>query len=107
MDIENSTGKFVGELRNEYENIIEDIISKCTSKEIFKTKQSQEIISYIKEKYKDDLEFLWEKFQDNAILRNKDNNKWYGVLLIIPEKKLGLNSDNKIEIIDLRYQKKK
>lgn len=105
VDIEDSNGKFVGELKYRYNQIIDDIISKCTNIEIFKTKQAYEVISYIKEKYNDELEFLWDKFQDNAIWRNKQNNKWYGAILVISERKLGIQSDNKIEVIDLRYQK--
>ncbi len=58
-DIETSSGKFVGQLRQEYDQIIEEIIAKCTSKEVFKSKQAKEIIIYIEEKYNDKLEFLW------------------------------------------------
>lgn len=107
VDIEGIEGQFVGNLRQEYEKIIEDVIKKCTSKEVFKSKQAKEIIKYIRQKYSDELEFLWEKFDDNAIWRNKQNNKWYAALLIIPENKLGLKSDNLVEIIDLRYEKDK
>ena len=101
VDVESVEGQFVGEVRQDYEEIITDFIVKCTSN------QAKEVIEYIEKKYGDKLEFLWEKFDDNAIWRNKQNNKWYGVLLIIPENKLGLKSDNKIEVIDLRYQKEK
>lgn len=107
VDIEDSNGKFVGELRYKYDKIIEDIIIECTSKEIFKSKQAKEIVKYIKEKYNDELEFLWEKHPDNAIWRNKQNNKWYGAILTVSEKKLGIESENKVEVIDLRYQKDK
>ncbi|MCI8412096.1 MAG: hypothetical protein HFJ40_06705 [Clostridia bacterium] len=107
VDIEDSTGKFIGGLRKDYEGIIEDIIIKCTNKEVFISNQAKEIINYIKQKYNDELEYLWEKFDDNAIWRNKQNNKWYGALLIISESKLGIESDKMIEIIDLRYQKEK
>lgn len=105
VDIPNSKGEFVGKLREIYENQLEDIINNCTIINVFKNKQSKEVIKYIKEKYHDDLEFLWKKFDNNAIWRNKKNNKWYGILLIIPENKLNLDSNTIIEIIDLRYQK--
>lgn len=107
VDIENAEGQFVGKLRQEYEEIIEDVIIKCTNKEVFKSNQAKEIIEYVKQKYGDDLEYLWEKFDNNAIWRNKQNNKWYGILLIVAENKLGLKTDNEIEIIDLRYKKEK
>lgn len=107
VDVESVEGQFIGKLRQEYEEIITDVVVKCTSKEAFKSNQAKEVIEYIEKKYGDKLEFLWEKFDDNAIWRNKQNNKWYGALLIVSESKLGLKSDNKIEIIDLRYQKEK
>lgn len=113
VDVETSVGEFVGNLRIEYEVIIKDVIQKCTSKEVFKSEQTKEIIEYIRKKYGDELEFLWEKFDDNAIWRNKQNNKWYGLLLTIPESKLqnnlekdgNIDHNKTIEIIDLRYKK--
>lgn len=108
VDIKDSVGAFVGEVREEYENKLQDIISLCTTSNIYKSKQAKEIIKYIKDKYNDDLEFLWEKLKSkNAIWRNKINNKWYAALLVVSERKLGINSDKEIEIIDLQYQKDK
>lgn len=107
VDIETSTGQFVGQLRQDYDKIIEDIIIKCTYRKIFKSEQAKEVIKYIEEKYKDKLEFLWEKFDNNAIWRNKQNNKWYGIILTISKRKLGIESDEVVEAIDLRYQKEK
>lgn len=105
VDVEGVEGEFVGKLRQEYETILDDIITKCTSKEVFKNNQSKEIIEYVKQKYGDELEYLWKKFDDNAIWRNKQNDKWYGVMLIISKEKLGLDEEETAEIIDLRYQK--
>lgn len=100
-------GEFVGSLREEYETIIKDVIEKCTDKEVFKSKQSKDVIKYVREKYHDELEFLWEKFDDNAIWRNKINNKWYALLLTVPENKIRGKSDKKIEIIDIMFQREK
>lgn len=105
VDIKDSTGEFVGNLRKEYEEELQNIIEKCTVPNIFKSEQAKEIIKYVKEKYNGELEYLWKKFPENAIWRNKRNNKWYGLLLVISERKLGLESDKIIEIIDLRYSK--
>lgn len=107
VDIEDSKGEFVGKVRTAYLQELQNIIEKCTSLNIFKSQQAKEVIKYVKEKYNDDLEYLWEKFPENAIWRNKTNNKWYGSILVISERKLEISSDKKIEIIDLRYQKDK
>lgn len=50
---------------------------------------------------KDEFEFLWEK-SNNAIVRHKENNKWYAALLMVSKNKLGLDSDEVVDIIDLK-----
>jgi len=107
VDVEDATGEFVGKVRQEYENVLKEIFEKCTSKEIFKSKQAKQVIEYIRQKYDDELEFLWEKFDDIAIWRNDQNNKWYALIGIIPKNKIGIDSEEKIEMINLRFQKEK
>lgn len=104
-DIEDSVGEFVGRVRSEYEQKLQEILDSCTERNAFKGKQAKEIITYIRDKYGDELEFLWEKFDNIAIWRNKQNEKWYGLIGVIPANKIGLNSDKAIEIINLRYSK--
>lgn len=105
VDVQDSIGEFVGKIRQEYEEKLNDIIINCTEKEIFKQNQTKQVIKYIREKYNDELEFLWEKLENAAIWRNKQNNKWYGLLMIITEDKLGIDSNKIIEVLDIRYQK--
>ena len=107
VDVKSSTGRFVGNIRDEYEKILKYIINNCTTMDVFKNKQTKEVINYVKEKYKDDVEYLWDKFPNNAIVRSKYNKKWYIVILTINENKLQLDKDKEIEIIDLRYDKNK
>lgn len=107
VDVEESSGEFVGKVKQEYEEKLQDIINSCTVLSVFKERQSKEVIDYIKEKYNDELEFLWEKFDDNAIWRNKSNSKWYALLIKISKDKLGIDSEDIVEAIDIRYQKGK
>lgn len=102
--VPDAAGPFVGQVKAEYEAVLEDIASKCFDVEVFKAEQSKAIITYVREKYGDELEFLWEKFPDNAIWRRKDNEKWYGALLTVKASKLGLDGDVMIEILDLRIK---
>ncbi|MDE6583203.1 MAG: MmcQ/YjbR family DNA-binding protein, partial [Clostridia bacterium] len=80
---------------------------KCFEKNIFKSRQAKEIIEYVRNQYGDELEFLWEKFPTAAIWRRKDNKKWYATLLVISKRKLGVDSDEVIDIIDLRIETEK
>lgn len=85
----------------EYSEVLEKIKKKCFEDEIFKANYTKEIITYVKNKYGDELEFLWEKSPKNAVVRRKSSNKWYVVLLTISKRKISLNSDEIIEIINL------
>lgn len=105
VDVDDANGEFVGRIKHEYDNVLQDIIDRCTEKDVFKCKQSRDVIKYIKNKYDDKLEFLWQKFDDNAIVRNKENDKWYAILMTVRENRIRGNSEEKIEVLDLRYPK--
>ncbi len=107
VDIEDAVGEFIGTVRSEYDKIINRFLTECTQKEVFKSKQAKELIKYIKEKYGDELEFLWEKYDDNAIWRNKNNKKWYATLFTITGDKLGLDKEKNIEVSNVMFQKDK
>ena len=85
----------------EYSEVLEKIKKKCFEDEIFKANYTKEIIAYVKNKYGDKLEFLWEKSPKNAVIRRKSSNKWYAVILTVSKRKLNLDSDEIIEIINL------
>ena len=84
-----------------YSEVLEKIKKECFEDKIFKANYTKEIITYVKNKYGDELEFLWEKSPKNAVIRRKSSNKWYAVILTISKRKLNLNSDEIIEIINL------
>ena len=107
VDVKDATGGYIAKINEEYENIIDDIVNTCTKISVFKSSQAKEIITYLKEKYDVDLEYLWEKYPDNAAFRNKLNNKWFGIILTVLENKLGMDGDKQLEIIDLKYPKDK
>ncbi len=103
--VEDACGDFVGRVRKEYNDIIEKVSSECFEPDVFKNSQTNELISYIREKYNDELEFLWEKFPDNAIVRRKDNSKWYGAFLTVQKQKLGFKGNNStVEVLDIRAE---
>ena len=84
-----------------YSEVLEKIKKECFEDEIFKANYAKEIINYIKNKYGDELEFLWEKSPKNAVVRRKSTNKWYAVILTVSKRKLNLDCDEIIEVINL------
>ncbi len=99
---ENAVGSFIGAVRAECESIINDIIVKCYEPNIFKTEYARLVVRYIKEKYGSEAEYLWEKFPNNAIFREETTQKWYATLLTVEKRKIGIDEDGTIEIIDLK-----
>ncbi|MBR1376422.1 MAG: MmcQ/YjbR family DNA-binding protein [Bacilli bacterium] len=104
-DVKNIQGEYVGKIKEEYDKVIDSVIKEITTLELFRNRQSKLVIKYIKEKYNDDIEYLWEKFPRNGVWRNKDSKKWYAALLTAKGHNLGLITDDEIEVLDLRYQK--
>ena len=102
LHLSNITGDFVGQIREEYNKIIFEIKEKCFNNDIFKSNYTKKVIEYIKEKYNDEIEYLWEKFPDNAVARRKDNKKWYIAILTVKKNKIGLKGEENIEVADLR-----
>ena len=100
--ISGAKGAFVGKVQEEYKSVLTAIADTCFEPDVFRSEDAKGVIRYVKEKYGDEPQFLWKRFSNNAVFRRRDNAKWYAALLIIPEKKLGIDKDGTVDIIDLR-----
>ena len=99
-----AVGAFVGRVRAEYDGVLQKIADGCFETKVFKTELADKIIRYVRTKYRDGFEFLWEKFPNNAIVRRTDNQKWYAVLLTVAENKIGLSGKAEIEVINVKMK---
>lgn len=99
--VEGAGGAFVGAVRTEYGRVLEEISEKCFVDDVFKGDCAHAVINYVREKYGDELEFLWKDFK-NAVWRRKDNKKWYAAVLTVAKRKLGFDCDGFVAVIDLR-----
>lgn len=99
-----ASGAFVGRVKEAYQQILQEIADKCFVPDVFKSDYARKIITYALEAYGDEPEFLWKRFPENAVLRRKDNGKWYAALLRLSGSKLGLATSETIEILDLRIR---
>lgn len=103
----NTSGEFLGTLKELYDEEIKNFINNCTINDFNYHDQVKEVINYIVNKYQDNIEYLWETTPDSGIFRNKKNNKWYAALLSVKENRVGGNTENIIMVIDLMYYKDK
>lgn len=95
-------GAFVGNIRAEICDILTQISNECFEASVFKQEQSLWLIERSGSLYGDELEFLWKTYPNYGVLRRKDTSKWYGVIMSIAKNKLGIASDEIVEVIDLR-----
>lgn len=100
--VENSVGSYVGAVRAEYDAVVSNFIETCCESNIFCGELTQRLIEYVRETYGGELEFLWENLPSTAIWRRQDTRKWYGVLMNIPERKLKIESDKIVDVVNLR-----
>lgn len=97
---------FVGKVRSNYKEILNDIAQKCFNKSNFLFPQTNRIVKTIKEKYGDEPSFLWEK-SPNAVFKNSKTNKWYGLIINIDFKKIDNKKEGEIEILNIKLDKDK
>lgn len=60
------------------------------------------IFSYVSEQYGTEPEYLWAKTPDAAVIRHNGNRKWYGIIMNVPRKTLGLSGDEHIDILNVK-----
>lgn len=102
--VPDAQGEFVGAVKAAHNAVVDKFIAGCCENAIFTDEQPRAVIEYARKKYGDELEFLWEKFDDDAILRRKDSGCWYAAILTVSRAKLGFDSDEKAVVIDLRMR---
>lgn len=60
------------------------------------------VCSYIKKEYDTDPEYLWSRFPGYAVFRHLDNRKWFAIIMDVPRNRLGLEGDERVDIINLK-----
>ncbi len=61
-----------------------------------------DVFEYAHSKYGTEPEYLWENDPESAVLRHRENKKWYALIMNVPRKKLGLDEDGKTYILNLK-----
>lgn len=100
--IRKANGNYISKVKEQYQQVLEDIKNNCFVKEIFKNEKTKEVIRYVYETFGDELEFLWGEDSCSAVFRRKDVNKWYGLIMSIPKTKLGYDNNEIIEAMNLK-----
>ena len=104
--IDNIYSSFIEALKKECEDILIEIRDNCYYKEDFIFNQSNQISNYIKEKYNVSPEYLLESDPGFGVFRNKNTNKWFGIIMNIKKNKIVGNDNKEVEVISLMLHDK-
>ncbi len=97
----------MGLVKYECERLFDDVVEKCYDENVFKMPQTKAVLRYVREKHGVAEKYLWEKTPNNAVFREKISGKWFGALLTVKYKTLGVDKDGLCEIIDLKQTAEK
>lgn len=103
VHMESMRGTFVGSVREACLEELFDIRKACFEVQEFLCPQTERIMAFIQEKYGNQLEYLWEKSPDTAVLRHEDNQKWYAILMRIPWNRLDKGREGIVEAVNLKH----
>ena len=103
VHMESMRGTFVGSVREACLEVLYDIRKACFEVQEFLCPQTKRIMTLVQAKYGNQLEYLWEKSPDTAVLRHDDNQKWYAVLMKISWEKLDKSREGQVEVVNLKH----
>jgi len=103
VHMESMRGNFVESVREACLEVLYDIRKACFDVQEFLCPQTKRIMTLVQAKYENQLEYLWEKSPDTAVLRHDDNQKWYAVLMKISWEKLDKSREGQVEVVNLKH----
>ena len=103
VHMESFKGSFVASVREACLETLYQIRKACFDVQDFICPQTKRIMAQIQEKYGNQLEYLWEKSPDTAVLRHEGNKKWYAVLMKISWDKLEKGREDLVEAVNLKH----
>ena len=103
VHMESFKGSFVASVRETCLEVLYQIRKACFDVQDFICPQTKRIMTQVQEKYGNQLEYLWEKSPDTAVLRHEGNKKWYAVLMKISWDKLEKGREDLVEAVNLKH----
>ena len=97
FDMSNSHGAFVASLREEVQQLIDEIKSKC-----FETSDlKDDYIAWIKTQFGAEPDYPWPDTPDYCVFRCP-NEKWFALVMRIKYRQLGLSSDEEVWVVNMK-----
>ncbi len=65
----------------------------------------QKVFDYVKKKYGEEPDYPWMDSPGAAVIRHKENTKWYALMTDVKRDRLGLEGDEVTDIINVKCDK--
>lgn len=62
----------------------------------------QDFLSYCLDTFGTEADYPFEEDFETAVLRHRDNRKWYAIVLRVARRKFGFDSDEMIDVVNLK-----
>ncbi|WP_259052462.1 MmcQ/YjbR family DNA-binding protein [Klebsiella sp. BIGb0407] len=62
------------------------------------------LFSYAREHFHSEPEYLWSKLPGYAVLRHQDGKKWFAIVMNVPGTKLGLQTSDSLEVLEVKVR---
>lgn len=107
LRVDDMAAGFAGDVRKEYEKILNDIKQRCCVLNYFSGSQTNRISEKIGQIYGDKPEFPWEKYSDCGVFRHAESRKWYALVMNVDGAKFGAEQAGFTEIMNLKISEEK
>ena len=99
FDMPNAHGAFIAVLREEVQQIIDDLKSKC-----FETNDlKDDFIAWINNQFGAEPDFPWPDTPDYCVFRCP-NEKWFALVMKIKYRQLGLTGDEEVWVVNMKAE---
>ncbi|MBP3361712.1 MAG: MmcQ/YjbR family DNA-binding protein [Clostridia bacterium] len=61
-----------------------------------------DVLEYAHKQYNTQADYPWLSLPEYAVLRHSDNRKWYGIIMNIPNEKLGIAGSGMTDILEIK-----
>ncbi|NUU67853.1 MmcQ/YjbR family DNA-binding protein [Enterobacteriaceae bacterium BIT-l23] len=64
----------------------------------------ESLFSYARQHFSSEPEYLWSNLPDYAVLRHHNGDKWFAIVMSVPGTKLGLKTNDRVDILDVKVR---
>lgn len=100
--VESAHGDYVGAVRDAIKAVLLEIKANCYPVSWTQIQQPREILNWIHDTFQEEEEYPWSEY-DYAVIRRKDNQKWYALFMFLPVAKVGIEEDRREVILNIAH----